>query len=102
MALPICGPMQSWVLPPQSWRGFLGSALGGNRLQIGGPAGAFIVLTYSIIQRHGYDDWRWQPYWRVGDLDYGRSADPAGRRHGETGISRLHADGRRFCHDSVE
>lgn len=35
--------------------GFLVSALGGSRLQIGGPAGAFIVLIYSIVQRHGYD-----------------------------------------------
>jgi sulfate permease, SulP family len=35
--------------------GFLVSALGGSRLQIGGPAGAFIVLIYSIVERHGYD-----------------------------------------------
>lgn len=35
--------------------GFLVSALGGSRFQIGGPAGAFIVLIYSIIQRQGYD-----------------------------------------------
>ena len=35
--------------------GFLVSALGGSRLQIGGPAGAFIVLIYSIVQRHGTD-----------------------------------------------
>ena len=35
--------------------GFLISALGGSRFQIGGPAGAFIVLVAAIIQRHGYD-----------------------------------------------
>jgi sulfate permease, SulP family len=35
--------------------GFLVSALGGSRFQIGGPAGAFIVLVASIIDRHGYD-----------------------------------------------
>src|SRR4051812_34962985 len=35
--------------------GFLVSALGGSRFQIGGPAGAFIVLIYSIVERHGYD-----------------------------------------------
>ena len=35
--------------------GFLVSALGGSRFQIGGPAGAFIVLVASIIDRHGFD-----------------------------------------------
>ena len=35
--------------------GFLISALGGSRFQIGGPAGAFIVLIASIVERHGYD-----------------------------------------------
>jgi SulP family sulfate permease len=34
--------------------GFLVSALGGSRFQVGGPAGAFIVLVYSIVERHGY------------------------------------------------
>jgi sulfate permease, SulP family len=33
--------------------GFLISALGGSRYQIGGPAGAFIVLVASIIDMHG-------------------------------------------------
>jgi sulfate permease, SulP family len=33
--------------------GFLISALGGSRHQIGGPAGAFIVLVASIVDRHG-------------------------------------------------
>jgi SulP family sulfate permease len=35
--------------------GFLISALGGSRVQIGGPTGAFVVLIYSIVHRHGYD-----------------------------------------------
>ncbi|HVZ03432.1 SulP family inorganic anion transporter [Hyphomicrobium sp.] len=35
--------------------GFLISALGGSRYQIGGPAGAFIVLIASIVERKGYD-----------------------------------------------
>jgi SulP family sulfate permease len=35
--------------------GFLISALGGSRFQIGGPAGAFIVLVAGIVGRHGYD-----------------------------------------------
>jgi SulP family sulfate permease len=35
--------------------GFLVSALGGSRHQIGGPAGAFIVLIAATIDRHGFD-----------------------------------------------
>jgi len=35
--------------------GFLISALGGSRVQIGGPTGAFIVVVYGVIQQHGYD-----------------------------------------------
>ena len=35
--------------------GFLISALGGSRFQIGGPAGAFIVLVAAIIERQGFD-----------------------------------------------
>lgn len=35
--------------------GFLVSALGGSRYQIGGPAGAFIVLVATIVERSGYD-----------------------------------------------
>jgi SulP family sulfate permease len=35
--------------------GFIISALGGSRVQIGGPTGAFIVIVYDIIQRYGYD-----------------------------------------------
>lgn len=29
------------------------AALGGSRVQIGGPAGAFIVIVYGIVQRYG-------------------------------------------------
>lgn len=35
--------------------GFIISAFGGSRFQIGGPAGAFIVLIATIVERHGYD-----------------------------------------------
>ena len=35
--------------------GFIVSLLGGSRYQIGGPAGAFIVLLATIVERHGYD-----------------------------------------------
>src|SRR6266699_1776166 len=35
--------------------GFLISALGGSRVQIGGPTGAFVVIVYGIMQRYGYD-----------------------------------------------
>ncbi|MAW82552.1 MAG: sulfate permease [Parvularcula sp.] len=35
--------------------GFLISALGGSRVQIGGPTGAFIVVVYSVIADHGFD-----------------------------------------------
>ncbi|WP_029353275.1 SulP family inorganic anion transporter [Bosea sp. 117] len=35
--------------------GFIVSALGGSRFQIGGPAGAFIVLVALTIQRHGIE-----------------------------------------------
>lgn len=31
------------------------SLLGGSRVQIGGPTGAFIVVVYSVIAEHGYD-----------------------------------------------
>lgn len=33
--------------------GFLISALGGSRIQIGGPAGAFIVIIYGIVEKYG-------------------------------------------------
>ncbi|NBU88499.1 MAG: sodium-independent anion transporter, partial [Betaproteobacteria bacterium] len=33
--------------------GFLISAVGGSHVQIGGPAGAFIVIVYGIVERYG-------------------------------------------------
>jgi sulfate permease, SulP family len=33
--------------------GFLISVLGGSRVQIGGPTGAFVVIVYGIVQQHG-------------------------------------------------
>jgi SulP family sulfate permease len=35
--------------------GFIISALGGSRVQIGGPTGAFVVIVYGIVQKHGVD-----------------------------------------------
>ena len=35
--------------------GFIISALGGSRVQIGGPTGAFIVIVYGIVQTYGLD-----------------------------------------------
>jgi len=35
--------------------GLLISLLGGSRVQIGGPTGAFIVVVYGIIQQYGFD-----------------------------------------------
>lgn len=46
-------------LPPQAGifttivAGFLIALLGGSRVQVGGPAGAFIVIVYGIVQEHG-------------------------------------------------
>ncbi len=48
-APPATGPVTAIVA------GFLVSALGGSRVQIGGPTGAFIVVVYGVIQHHGYD-----------------------------------------------
>jgi SulP family sulfate permease len=33
--------------------GFLISALGGSRVQIGGPTGAFVVIVYGIVAKYG-------------------------------------------------
>lgn len=35
--------------------GFVISALGGSRFQIGGPTGAFVVVVFNVIAQHGYD-----------------------------------------------
>src|SRR5512145_2078723 len=48
-------------LPPQNGiytaivAGFLISALGGSRTQIGGPTGAFVVVISGILAQHGID-----------------------------------------------
>lgn len=35
--------------------GFLISFLGGSRVQVGGPTGAFVVVIFNVIVQHGYD-----------------------------------------------
>src|SRR6187401_2888110 len=46
-------------VPPQAGlycavvAGFLISALGGSRKQIGGPTGAFVVIVFGIVAQHG-------------------------------------------------
>src|SRR5882757_10462560 len=35
--------------------GFLISLLGGSRVQVGGPTGAFVVVVFNVIARHGYE-----------------------------------------------
>jgi SulP family sulfate permease len=35
--------------------GFLMAALGGSRVQVGGPTGAFVVVIFNVIAQHGYD-----------------------------------------------
>ncbi len=35
--------------------GFLISALGGSRVQVGGPTGAFVIVIFNVIAQHGYD-----------------------------------------------
>lgn len=35
--------------------GFLVSFLGGSRVQITGPTGAYVILVYSVVEKHGYE-----------------------------------------------
>jgi len=35
--------------------GFLIALLGGSRVQVGGPTGAFVVVVFNVIAQHGYD-----------------------------------------------
>ena len=35
--------------------GFLISALGGSRVMVGGPTGAFVIIVAGIVAKHGYD-----------------------------------------------
>lgn len=60
VALPLCIAFAiASGLPPEMGlvtgviAGFLISALGGSRVQIGGPAGAFVVIIFSIVQEYG-------------------------------------------------
>jgi sulfate permease, SulP family len=62
VALPLCiaFAIASGVTPERGLytavvAGFIISALGGSRVQIGGPTGAFVVIVYGIVQRHGID-----------------------------------------------
>jgi len=62
VALPLCiaFAIASGVSPEKGLvtgiiGGFLISFLGGSRVQIGGPTGAFIVIVYGIVQEFGID-----------------------------------------------
>src|SRR5436305_8201420 len=49
-----------WLTPQQGLytaiiAGFIISLLGGSRVQIAGPTGAFMPILYAIVQKHGYD-----------------------------------------------
>jgi SulP family sulfate permease len=60
LPLAIAFAIASGVAPSQGLAtaivaGFLISALGGSRVQIGGPTGAFVVIVYGVVQRHGLD-----------------------------------------------
>jgi SulP family sulfate permease len=52
--------------------GFLISAFGGSRVQIGGPTGAFIVILASITAKHGIDGLQIATFMAVGDRLYSR------------------------------
>lgn len=55
MALAIasgCPPQQGLITAVVA--GFLISALGGSRVQIGGPTGAFVVIVAGVVASHGY------------------------------------------------
>lgn len=62
VALPLCiaFAIASGVPPEKGLitgivAGLLISVLGGSRVQIGGPTGAFIVIVYGIVQEYGVD-----------------------------------------------
>ena len=60
MPLAIAFAIASGVTPGRGlWTaivaGFLISALGGSRVQIGGPTGAFVVIVYGIVHDYGID-----------------------------------------------
>ena len=57
----LAGQYGAWLTPPAMGlftaviAGFLISALGGSRVQIGGPTAAFIPIVFGIAAAHGYD-----------------------------------------------
>ena len=56
--LSIAFAIASGVKPEQGlWTAIIGggiiAALGGSRVQIGGPTGAFVIITYSVLQSYG-------------------------------------------------
>lgn len=58
--LAIAFAIASGVKPEQGlytaiFAGFVIAVLGGTRVQISGPTGAFIVVVYGIVQKYGYD-----------------------------------------------
>ena len=59
LPLAIAFAVASGVAPEQGLAtavvaGFIISALGGSRVQIGGPTGAFVVLVAEIVHKFGY------------------------------------------------
>src|SRR5688572_14810222 len=60
VALPLSLAIASGATPDKGLTtaivaGFLISAFGGSRVQIGGPTGAFVVVVFNVIAQHGYD-----------------------------------------------
>lgn len=60
LPLAIAFAIASGVAPQQGLytavtAGFIISAFGGSRFQIGGPTGAFVVIVYGIVAQYGYD-----------------------------------------------
>ena len=58
LPLAIAFAIASGVAPEQGLftaivAGFIISLLGGSKVQIGGPTGAFVVIVYGVIQQHG-------------------------------------------------
>ena len=83
--------------------GFLISALGGSRVQIGGPTGAFVVIVYGIVQQHGVDGLLAATLMAGVPPDRPRARE-AGRRHQVHPVSRrhgLHRGDRRPHRDSA-
>src|SRR5947207_9728060 len=60
LPLAIAFAIASGVTPERAFftamvAGFPISALGGSRVQMGGATGEFVVMGYSIVQRHGVE-----------------------------------------------